>query len=594
MTVLAFGAYEPDKHNYQGQISAFVQNVIPKADGYGPWKAFAPFAAPLAAGNDVNTKVLLQFDGTDTSTTITDTASALTIAHTWTAAGNAQIDTADFKFGGASLLLDGTGDWVSMADNVDVTLGAGPFTIEGFFKCTKAGGTLAYLAGQCDSTPTAASTAFTVQRTTGNFIQFSIGVGAALKTVTGTTQFTDVTNTGWHHYAGVVTGGTLTLWIDGASEGTPIALGGSANDSTNNIRVGAAGEVTTTPWVGWLDSFRISNIARYTMAFTPTQKAWDLASNGVVRGIFYARKLGTVPEIVAFQCTATRVFQLNNASLDWIDISKGGIAYSPVPNTDHWQAAQFGNIVIWVQANTIAQKTDISSGSILVDLGGPPPQARYIAVVNRFVVLSGLLSNPNRIQWSGLNAIETWTSGVSSSDFQDFPDGGVVRGVAGGEYGVVFQDGVIRSMIYAVGSAYIFQFIRIAEDKGLLAPYSIIRSGSSIYFLASQGFHKVVGSTVAPIPIGKDKVDATFFADYDQSALQMIIGASDPQFTRVYTAYKSQAGAANTFDKILVFDYVLEQWSVIIQSGEFISTLAAPGATLESLDAISGSIDALT
>jgi hypothetical protein len=326
---------------------------------------------------------------------------------------------------------------------------------------------------------------------------------------------------------------------------------------------------------------------------------YSQALAGVCRGIFYARKAqdGTV---VVFAATATRLYQLNPINLSWVDFSKGGAAYTSVPTTDHWQFCQFGNLVIAVQANSVPQVIDIASAATAFsDLapGAVVPQARYVAVVNRFVVLSGLTSQPYRIQWSGLNSVnnpDSWTSGIAGSDFQDFPDGGIVRGTAGGEYGVVFQDGVIRSMIYAVGSAYIFQFIRIAEDKGLLAPYSIIRSGSNVFFLASQGFHKIVGSTVAPVPIGKDRVDATFFGDYDQNTLQMIIGATDPQFTRVYWAYKSQAGAAAMFDKILVFDYVLERWALILQTGEFISVLAAPGITLEGLDAISGSLDALT
>jgi hypothetical protein len=96
---------------------------------------------------------------------------------------------------------------------------------------------------------------------------------------------------------------------------------------------------------------------------------------------------------------------------------------------------------------------DLSSATSFSNCAGSPPQAAYISVVGRFLVLSGLLSNPYRIQWSGLNATTTWTSGVNSSDFQDFPDGGVVRGVAGGEFGTVFQDQAIRRMSYIPGSA---------------------------------------------------------------------------------------------------------------------------------------------
>ena len=48
------------------------------------------------------------------------------------------------------------------------------------------------------------------------------------------------------------------------------------------------------------------------------------------------------------------------------------------------------------------------------------------------------------------------------------------------------------------------------------------------------------------------------------------------------------------FDKILVYDYGIERAALIVQSGEYLATLARPGLTLEGLDAISPSIDALT
>ena len=295
---------------------------------------------------------------------------------------------------------------------------------------------------------------------------------------------------------------------------------------------------------------------------------------------------------MVFAGTSTRLFKLNNTDFSWTDVSKGGLAYPALSSFEHWQFAQFGNFVVAVQANTVPQVFDISSGSAFADLGGSPPQARYVAVVGRFLVLSGLLSTPYRIQWSGLNAITTWTSGVNSSDFQDFPDGGIVRGVAGGEFGVIFQDSVIRRMVFAVGASYVFQIDRIAEDKGLLAPYSLIRAGDKIFFLASQGFHEML-ATGAPVPIGKEKFDRTFFGDYDSSQLQLIIGAADPEQSRVYWAYKSMAGQAGLFDKVICYDYALGRATVISLTGEYLATLARPGLTLDSLDTISSSIEAL-
>jgi hypothetical protein len=269
--------------------------------------------------------------------------------------------------------------------------------------------------------------------------------------------------------------------------------------------------------------------------------------------------------------------------------------YTAVTSSDQWQFAQFNNFVFAVQINTVPQVYDLTSSTAFADLAGSPPQARYIAVVNRFVVLSGLgSSTPYRIQWSGLNATTTWTSGVNSSDFQDLPDGGIVRGVAGGESGFIMQDAAIRQMIYAPGSPVVFQIQRVAQDKGIFAPLSLVRGGDRVFFCGNDGFQMLQPGGY-PQFIGKERVDRTFFADVDTGNLQLMIGAYDPKATRIYWAYKSLAGSAGLFDKILVYDFALDKWSLVTGiSGEYLATLARPGLTLENLDNISGSIDALT
>jgi hypothetical protein len=158
---------------------------------------------------------------------------------------------------------------------------------------------------------------------------------------------------------------------------------------------------------------------------------------------------------------------------------------------------------------------------------------------------------------------------------------------------VIFQETAMRRMVYAPGSPVIFNIERITEDKGLVAPYSLIRAADKIFFLAPQGFQGMV-STGAPAPIGKERFDRTFFADYDSGSIQLIVGAADPEQTRVYWAYKSQSGTTGQFDKLLCYDYALDRASIVTMSGEYLASLARPGVTLESLDSISGSIDALT
>ncbi|MBL7070810.1 MAG: S8 family serine peptidase [Candidatus Omnitrophica bacterium] len=65
---------------------------------------------------DENTKLLLHSNGTDGSTTFTDSSDS---DHTLTANGSAQIDTAEKKFGTASLLLNGTSDYLTAPDSPD-------------------------------------------------------------------------------------------------------------------------------------------------------------------------------------------------------------------------------------------------------------------------------------------------------------------------------------------------------------------------------------------------------------------------------------------------------------------------------------------
>ncbi len=266
--------------------------------------------------------------------------------------------------------------------------------------------------------------------------------------------------------------------------------------------------------------------------------------------------------------------------------------YSALSSDSQWQFAQFGSLVFATQKNSVLQVYNLASSTAFADCAGSPPQASYISVVGRFLVLSGLLSNPYRIHWSGLNDTTQWTSGVNSSDYQDFPDGGIVRGVAGGEFGTVFQDQAIRRMSYIPGSALIFQIERIAQDLGLFAPYSIVRAGSLIFFHSAQGFYKIAPGGL-PEQVGREKVDRTFFDDLDKTELRMFIGASDPRSTRAFWAYKSTSGVTTLYDKIIGFDYALERWFTVRMTGEYLLGMSQPGITLENLDTLSASIDAL-
>jgi hypothetical protein len=306
------------------------------------------------------------------------------------------------------------------------------------------------------------------------------------------------------------------------------------------------------------------------------------------RGAFMARRSDGTIRI--FAGTSTKLYQLDNTTLTWTDVSLGGGSYSALSSDANWHFAQFNNSIIAVQANAAPQVVDVSSasGTAFAALGGSPPQAAYITTVNRFVVLSGLLNNPNRIQWSGLNATTTWTSGTTYSDYQDLPDGGNIKGVVGGELGLIVQDNALRRMVFSPGSDIVFQIDRIGKDLGAISADSICETGGVVYFLSARGFVKV-GPDGSEVPIGFEKVDRTFFEDADITQPQLIQGVSNPSTQEILWTYKQTSYVASTFNKGLVYNDALNRWSPIDLTGEYLVTLGKPGLTLEALGTI-GSI----
>lgn len=336
-------------------------------------------------------------------------------------------------------------------------------------------------------------------------------------------------------------------------------------------------------------SLVIQNVLPRGDGYGPFQDfvALTAALPGPCRGYFFARNADG--SIAVFAGTATNLLKLNNTTLSWTDVSLG-TGYSALSANANWQFVQFNNFVIAVQANAPPQVIDLTNPTTFNNLGGSPPQAAYVAVISRFVVLSGLLSFPYRVQWSGLNQITTWDNVTAQSNFQDLADGGLTRGVAGGDqYGIVFQDATIRSMTFNPGSPTVFDILKISSSDGLFAPYSAVNAGGQTFFCSTQGF-KSIAPGGYPQPIGKEKFDRFFFADVDAANPQLIIGAADPKAPRVYWAYKSQSGRAGLFDKIIIYDFMLQRATLVLMNGEYLATLAKPGLTLESLDAVAPGI----
>lgn len=230
-----------------------------------------PFRFGAGGGTDpnfANVKHLLHFDGSDGSTTFTDQ-----IGTTWTANGNAQIDTAQSKFGGASGLFDGTGDYVTATYNTtNDNWWTSDYTIEMWVYATS-WATWETTIGQPVAIGNADPASPTIYWSFGpiasGFVQFYYYNGAAQfhAKSSGT-----ISTSAWHHVAMTVASGTIKLWLDGTGD-TAVSILGTPQSSTGTpLTIGQGNNRCLT---GWIDDLRITKgTARYTANFTPPSAAF--------------------------------------------------------------------------------------------------------------------------------------------------------------------------------------------------------------------------------------------------------------------------------------------------------------------------------
>jgi hypothetical protein len=205
---------------------------------------------------DAFVSLLLHMDGSNASTTFTD--SSLT-PKTVTPSGNAQISTAQSKFGGASALFDGTTDYISAGPDTSLDPASGDFTLEGWLRPSTQVQTIGGIFG---------FGAFTMML----YIQ---GTNAVLEMSSNgssnqiaATAFAVTLNT-WQHFAIVRQGTSIKVYKDGVQtySGT---FTGALNTSGKTLRIGWNGSTSAETYTGYVDEVRLSKgVARYTAGFTP-------------------------------------------------------------------------------------------------------------------------------------------------------------------------------------------------------------------------------------------------------------------------------------------------------------------------------------
>jgi hypothetical protein len=286
-----------------------------------------------------------------------------------------------------------------------------------------------------------------------------------------------------------------------------------------------------------------------------------------------------------FAGDSSKLYELDNATFS--DVSKSG-GYT-VSQFDKWSITIFGNTVIAAALGQNIQKFEIGTDTEFSDLTSL--STKFVTVVRDFLVTGHNSSQTQRVRWSALNDPTDFTvSQATQSDFQDLVgDHGPVTGLNGGEFLTVFMQNAIFRGDY-VGTPLIFQFTKVNNTHGAIQSGSISTLGHLSFYLSEDGFYMFDGRVSKPI--GANKINKFFFDDYNLAYADRISSAIDPVNNLIIWAYASNV-SGGVLDKLIMYNYTTQRWTTADVSLQILGQSQTPGFTLEQLDDINSSIDAL-
>ncbi len=291
--------------------------------------------------------------------------------------------------------------------------------------------------------------------------------------------------------------------------------------------------------------------------------------------------------VYTFAGTKSKLYKLSGETFS--DVSQASTTYNAGAD-NFWSFSNFGTTVVASNGEDDPQKFVVGTSSVFADLGGSPPIFTFSAVVRDFLVVGRIKTVKNRVQWSGINDVETWTSGTKQSDYQDLADGGEITGIVGGEYGYIFQENQITRMDY-VGGTTVFRFSVISKNRGAIFAKAITQVGKRVFFYAQDGFFEIDGETIRPI--GQHKVNDYFESNLSAGYQQNIIASTDPLNHLAIWSYPSTAATTGIQDRLLIYNYSVNRWSIVELGAEMIFLQFSEAYTVDTLDNVSNSLDDL-
>ena len=312
--------------------------------------------------------------------------------------------------------FDGTGDYISVPDNVAFTMGAGDFTIECWVNLSTISGSQIVI-GTCDSGGSQGSMSFVLNVNSGTP---KIGVGYAGTMYYATAASAISTNT-WVHLAGVRNGASVYIYVNGV-QSTALNMGSLAiTDSTQIVAIGRNGAGAFEYVTGYISNVRIvKGTAVYTTTFTPPTTPLTAISGTSLLTCQSNRFIDNSTNAFTVTVggdTKTQSFQPFTPNSSYSTYGSGYFDgtgdYLAMPTNATSLAMGTGNFTIefWINTSNIAQtgyvlQTDIGANSLYISLSGSTIRLTNAATV--FAVTPTLLSNT----WYHIAVVRSGTSSV--------------------------------------------------------------------------------------------------------------------------------------------------------------------------------------
>ena len=220
---------------------------------------------------------------------------------------------------------------------------------------------------------------------------------------------------------------------------------------------------------------------------------------------------------------------------------------------------------------------------------GTPPVFRVSGVIRDFLVVGNLPTFTNRVQWSGINDITTWTPGTKLADYQDLPgSGGQIVHITSGEVGYIFRQNQIIRMDF-VGGATVFRFSVISSNRGAVYGRTVTQNDRNVFFYSDDGFYQISGDTLNPI--GAEKVNRHFDNDLNKAYTDRISAAVDPFNQLAIWSYVSKRSTTGDPDSLIIYNYVTQKWTYASIAASTIFTQFLGAFTVELMDLISQNLE---